>query len=122
MHFLVDQGITPLACHLLRRHGHSATHVCDAQLRGAEDDVLAAVAKERSFAILTLDFDFGDIRRYPPEQYVGIVVLELPPVTSRRMMLRLLEVVITDRELIENLPGRLAIAQLGRILRRPPLS
>jgi hypothetical protein len=29
-------------------------------------------------ALVTRDLDFGDVRRYPPEQYAGIVVLRLP--------------------------------------------
>lgn len=58
--------------------GHAATDVRDIGLGDAEDEVIAAHAKSNQMAIATRDGDFGDIRNYPPEEYQGIVVVEVP--------------------------------------------
>ena len=121
MRFFVDEGLSPLACEVAGRYGHGCIHVRDAGLRGATDSVLADYARSNRLALVTLDFDFADVRQYPPEQYHGIVVLEPPPVTNRALTLKLLEQVLSNESVISHLTGRLVIAAFGLIRLRPPL-
>jgi predicted nuclease of predicted toxin-antitoxin system len=44
----------------------------------ADDGVIARHARENAFCLITRDKDFGDIRNYPPGDYGGIIVLDLP--------------------------------------------
>ena len=44
----------------------------DIGLRQATDDVIAAHARTNQQALVTRDFDFADIRNYPPAEYAGI--------------------------------------------------
>jgi len=60
-----------------------------------------------------------DIRNYPPEQYHGIVVLRLPGDATARDILDLIEQFAGQVEVIERLPGRLAVVQFGRVRLRP---
>jgi predicted nuclease of predicted toxin-antitoxin system len=63
--------------------------------------------------LFTLDLDFADIRAYPPDEYVGIVVLR-PARPSRRNVLALLESAIA-RLVSEWADHRLWIVEPGRI-------
>jgi hypothetical protein len=55
--------------------------------------------------------DFADVRRYPPDQYFGFVVVRLPDTAVA------LEIV----PVLEPLSGRLAIVEVDRVRFRPPL-
>ncbi|MBO0699949.1 MAG: DUF5615 family PIN-like protein, partial [Zavarzinella sp.] len=77
MHFLVDASMPRGTAPLIRSHGHDGTDVRDIGLGGAPDADIATRAQAHGLAILTRDFDFADIRNYPPDQYAGLVVLDL---------------------------------------------
>ena len=91
----------------------------DIGLGSAPDDRIAAYAQSHSLCLLTGDFDFADIRDYPPEDYVGIVVFVLPDNANRDIILNLVKAFFQDRTLLERLPGHLAIAEPGRVRLRP---
>jgi predicted nuclease of predicted toxin-antitoxin system len=75
MRFLVDANMPRSAAVRLQQMGHDAVDVRDIGLGGATDDVIAAHARHDKRALVTRDFDFADIRNYPPADYAGIVVL-----------------------------------------------
>jgi len=60
---------------------------------------------------LTRDLDFADIRRYPPDQYEGIVVLRLPDSTVAQEIVNVIERFLMEPEFIESLARRLAIVE-----------
>ena len=62
----------------LRRAGHTACDVRDIRLGDAPDSASASYAQAQRLCLLTGDFDFADIRNYPPPLYAGIVVFTLP--------------------------------------------
>jgi predicted nuclease of predicted toxin-antitoxin system len=43
-------------------------------LQGAKDREIAAYARSEGLCLLTGEFDFSNVRNYPPKQYSGIVV------------------------------------------------
>ena len=69
--------------------------------------------------ILTRDFYFADIRRYPPTEYHGIVVINAPDTTSATAIALLVEGMLGQTETLELLPGRLAILEFGRVRLHP---
>jgi predicted nuclease of predicted toxin-antitoxin system len=75
MRFKIDENLPAEIADLLRGQGHDALTVAAQGLAGAADPALASACRAEKLAILTLDLDFGDIRRYPPEDYAGIIVL-----------------------------------------------
>jgi predicted nuclease of predicted toxin-antitoxin system len=75
--FKTDQNMPFEAAELLRSLGYDCETVGDEQLLGADDEVIAAKRKDEGCVIVTLDTDFSDIRRYPPDQYAGIIVLRV---------------------------------------------
>jgi predicted nuclease of predicted toxin-antitoxin system len=115
MHFLVDADLPRSTAKVLQRHGHEATDVRDVGLRNADDTTIARCAQGQRLCLLTGDFDFSDIRTYPPADYAGIVVLVIPPTVTTRYITQLLEMFLQQGEIIAQLPGKLAIVEAGRI-------
>ncbi len=119
MRFLVDADLPRGTAPLIQRHGHDAVDVRDIGLGSADDTVIAAHAKAKGFCLMTGDFGFADIRNYPPADYAGIVVLELPRDATARTILSLIEGLLQQPTVLSRLPGRLAIVEFGRIRLRP---
>lgn len=77
MKLKVDENLSIDVAAVLKLAGHDAETVLDEHLGGRPDPDIASVCKRESRALLTLDLDFGDIRRYPPADYAGLIVLRL---------------------------------------------
>jgi predicted nuclease of predicted toxin-antitoxin system len=73
----VDENVHPDVVTLLREANHDALSVSDRGLGGAKDPHLADVCRVEERALVTFDIGFGDIRRYPPGESPGLVVLRL---------------------------------------------
>ncbi len=119
MRFLVDASLPRSATVRLRQLGHEADDIRDLGLRSATDEVVAAHSAKEQLALLTRDFDFADIRNYPPAHYPGIAALHLPDDATAAQVVRLLEAFVTQPALLEKLAGRLAIVEPGRVRFRP---
>jgi predicted nuclease of predicted toxin-antitoxin system len=61
----------------LRAAGQDVETVVSEGLGGADDVLVARKASEEGRILVTLDMDLADIRRFPPTDYAGIVVLRL---------------------------------------------
>ncbi|MGA2059187.1 MAG: DUF5615 family PIN-like protein [Thermoguttaceae bacterium] len=119
MEFLVDADLPRPTAEVIRLNGHKARDVRDLGLGSAPDKDIATYAKINGLCLITGDFDFADIRDYPPENYAGLVVLGLPEKTNREFILRLIVAFLKHPEIISKLPGHLAIVEPGRIRLRP---
>ena len=115
MRFLVDEDLPRATDDLLRRYKHKATDVRDIGLRGAKDPQIAAYAKRQGLCLVTGDFDFSDIRNYPPGEYAGLVVLKLHRTANASFILNLLESFLHQKDLVTQMPGKLAIVEPGRV-------
>jgi hypothetical protein len=87
--------------------------VLDQQLGGAKDTALFDVCAREGRALVTLDHDFGEVLRFPPERSAGIVILEPGPratpsrIADRvRELVAILETHPLGRELWIVEPGR----------------
>ena len=119
MRFLVDASLPRSAAAVLRELGHEAIDVRDIGLRGATDDVIADHARRNQLALITRDFDFADIRNYPPADYAGIVVLDLPNHATAAQVVKALDTFVRAKEWLELLSGRLTIVEPPRVRFRP---
>ena len=77
MRFKVGENLPVEVAELLRAAGHDAVTVHDQAMSGASDLSIAEVCRREERAVITMDTDFANIQSYPPEQYPGIVVLQL---------------------------------------------
>jgi predicted nuclease of predicted toxin-antitoxin system len=119
MKFLLDANMPRSAASLLRKLGHEVEDVRDVLPDGADDAAVAAHAQARQRILITRDFDFADIRNYPPANYAGIIVLELPDDAIASQVNQALHSFVGKPELLARLTGRLAIVELWRVRFRP---
>ena len=119
MRFLIDADLPRAVGPALRQAGHTAFDVRDIGLGDAPDSAIAAYARARRLCLLTGDFDFADIRNYPPPLYAGIVVFTLPRHATVAFILHLVDLFLQQPDVLARLSGRLAIVEPGRIRLRP---
>ena len=115
MQFLIDEDLPRLTGKLFQRYGYEAIDVRDIGLRGARDSQIIAYAQSKGLCLVTGDFDFSNIRNYPPAQYAGFIILGIPRDATAHFILNLLEGFLKQPELISELHGKLAIVEPGRI-------
>jgi len=115
MKFLVDEDLPRSTVTLLQGLGYDAVDVRDIGLRGFPDDQIAAYAKANRLCLVTADRGFANIRQFPPREYHGLVVLDLPSRSNLPIILRLLREFFVQSDLIPNLNGKLAIVAFGRV-------
>ena len=120
MHFLIDADLPRSVVPLIVAAGHAATDVRDIGLGSAADPLIAAHARSHRLCLLTGDFGFADVRNYPPDQYGGLVVLELPNSATEQTILRLVQDLLAQTHVLNRLPGRLAVVSASRVRLRPP--
>lgn len=115
----LDENLPVEAANLLNNGGHECHTVFDEDLGGANDASLyeQCCRERRVLLTLDLDFDFADIRTYPPAESPGIIVLR-PAEPDRDRLLRLVRQVVPalDRETVAQ---SLWIVEESRIRIRP---
>lgn len=107
---------------MVRQHGHDAFDVRDIGLGSDDDTRIAAHAKANGLVLVTRDFDFSDIRNYPPAEFAGIIVLQLPDDAVAAVVVKVLETFLSQPRLLAGVVGRLAIVESWRVRFRPALS
>lgn len=115
MRFLIDADLPDSLVDVLKSHGHDVIHVRSIGLGRAADRTIAARAQTEQRCILTGDYDFSDLREYPPADYYGIVVIGLPVDATINMIRILISDFLNYADLVANLRGKLVIVEPGRI-------
>jgi len=107
----LDENLPAELADDLRRLGHLVDTVAGEGFEGQPDRLVADAARGARRCLFSLDKGLGDIRRYPPKAYHGIVlfrfrrvgriavrrgILELLPEIERRQPLKRLLLVASD--------------------------
>jgi predicted nuclease of predicted toxin-antitoxin system len=115
----LDENLGNRAADLFSNAGHDVATVSGQGLGGAGDEDLIEVCGSEDRVLVTLDLDFSNVLRFPPERHAGIAVLRVPhPVeldTIREGVRILLKA-----SLNEDLSGRLWIVERDRIREYAP--
>lgn len=114
MKFKLDENFGVRTQHIFRSLGHDVQTVRDEGLQGCSDQTLFDVAGKEKRCLVTLDLDFSDVLRFPPEAASGLVILRVP----KNPTLPLLEQLVRQfLRALEGMPvdGRLWIVEIGRI-------
>ena len=118
MKLKLDENVPQRVLPLLTRFAHDVM-TCAAQgLSGCDDPTVFEAAGGEERMLVTLDVGFADIRRYPPGEGPGILVIrahqQRPPVIEAILFALLLEYDLDD------LAGCTIVAQPGAVrIRRP---
>jgi predicted nuclease of predicted toxin-antitoxin system len=94
--------------------GHDVMTVRDQQLQGAKDEVLFAVCAGEARALVTLDHDFCQVLRFPPEKGAGTAVLKIGTRPTAQGLLDRVSALATLLE-TRSLAGELWIIEPGRV-------
>ena len=96
------------------------TSAADEGLLSQPDTVVAAAAAREDRVLLTLDLEFGDLRKYPPGSHPDIVLFR-PRTFGPRAVNRCIETFLRDTDLT-SLARCVVIVEPSRVrVRRPPL-
>lgn len=121
MRFFIDADMPLRILALVRGYGHEAFYARAIGMGRVPDSEIAAFAFENRLCLVTGDFGFADIRKFPPEQYCGIVVLEISQRAPAKEIAEQFESVLRNTRLLAAIPGRLVIVGKNRIRFRPRL-
>jgi predicted nuclease of predicted toxin-antitoxin system len=110
----LDENIGRRGLELLRAAGHDLMTVRDQSLQGAKDETLFQVCTAEGRVRVTLDRDFGQVLRFPPEKSAGVVILDTGPRTTQQGLLdRMRDFLATLAA--HPLTGKLWIVEAGRV-------
>jgi len=114
MRIKLDENLPAELAEDLRALGHDTDSVASEGLVDKPDTVIAYFARQSDRVLVTLDKGLGDIRRFPPKHYRGIVLFRLGNkgrTATRRIVLTALARIEKERRL----SGRLLIVSESSI-------
>jgi predicted nuclease of predicted toxin-antitoxin system len=106
----LDENVHGDARDALGAWGHDVSTVHDEGLAGHPDSNIAAALKAESRCLVTFDLDFADPRKFPPQEFPGLIVLRLRAPTSRLQIRRIVSFFAAQTEIA----GRLWIVDETR--------
>ncbi len=114
MHFKLDENLGARIYRRFVESGHKVQTVRQQSLQGVSDQQLFEVCCDEQRCLVTLDLDFSNTLRFPPELSGGIVVIRIP----RNPSLDLLEQMVSQfLKLVEHTSPKqkLWIVEVGRV-------
>lgn len=114
MKFKLDENFGTRTQNIFKEAGHEVHTVRQESLQGAPDEQLYAVCRAEERCLVTLDLDFANVIRFPPDQMGGIVVIRIPRNPSLPVLEQLVRQFLQamDRMSVEN---KLWIVEMGRV-------
>ena len=110
----LDENIGIVGKALLEADGHDVMTVAEQGLSGAMDERIYEVIATEQRVLVTLDRDFGEVLRFPPEATAGIVVLASQGRTTKSAIAaRMTDLAAMLK--VEPLSGQLWIVEPGRV-------
>ncbi|HME01340.1 MAG TPA: DUF5615 family PIN-like protein [Terriglobia bacterium] len=70
----LDENLSRHLSQALRDLRHDVTTAAEEGLLSQPDTAVAAAAKDEGRILLTLDVEFGDLRKYPPGTHPGVIL------------------------------------------------
>jgi predicted nuclease of predicted toxin-antitoxin system len=114
MKLKLDENLGELARDMLTAAGHDVSTVSTQRMSGIDDATLYEVCCAERRVLITLDWDFAEVLRFPPEDTAGVVILycrgRLSPAS---IVARLKELVALMN--VRQINGQLWIVEPGRL-------
>jgi predicted nuclease of predicted toxin-antitoxin system len=114
MRFKFDENFGERCLGIVRASGHDVETVSTERLNGSSDQQIYEVCCAEKRCLITLDLDFTNIIRFPPDKAPGVVVLR----SSHQLSLKLLEKMVEDlMAVLQRMPvdGKLWVVETDRI-------
>ena len=78
MRFKLDENFGNRTLNIFQAASHDVQTTLDEGMQGCSDRHLYDVCCKERRCLVTLDLDFSDVTRFPPEQGSGIAVIRVP--------------------------------------------
>ena len=114
MKLKLDENLGELGRDMLTAAGHNVSTIAMQALSGIDDARLYQAYRVDSRSLITLDRDFGEVLRFPPEDTAGIAILDCRGRVSPAIILARIEELIALLK-VQSIDGRLWIVEPGRI-------
>lgn len=118
MKFKLDENLDPRLAPVVAEGGHDVDTVLAERLSGQPDEAIYRACLESGRILITLDLDFSNPFRFPPEPTEGIVVVRPPRPVLPLIRATLLAALPELRS--RSLQGKLWIVEPGRIRQYDP--
>lgn len=111
--FKIDENLPCELSGFFNAEGHDSLTVNEQQLGGCDDEDLILICRKEKRILVTLDFDFSDIRVYPPQKHHGIVIFKSAD-QSKKTVLKLAKnfLSVLEKELVQK---SLWIVEIDRV-------
>ncbi len=119
MKIKLDENLGRMGAELLRAAGYDVATVFEQQLMAATDNQLISVCAAEGRCLVTLDLDFSNPFRFPPDEYSGIAVLRMPDTIREEDVLAACQTLI-DGMGQGDIAGKLWSVERGRIREYQP--
>ncbi len=120
MKLKLDENVDVRVVTRLRLAGHDVATVSGQGLNSAPDIKVIDVCRQEERALVTADKGFGNRLRYNPADYVGIIVIRLPPRPTFAYWREAIEVLILGLETAD-VTGKLWIIRQRKIFEYQPI-
>jgi predicted nuclease of predicted toxin-antitoxin system len=114
MKFKLDENLGSRTADLIAGFGHEVETVYQEKLSGIRDELLFEACVSEGRCLITLDLDFADILRYPPQNAAGIAVLRPPHAASLALLTSLVRNLLAALQK-ESIVGRLWVVEASRV-------
>jgi predicted nuclease of predicted toxin-antitoxin system len=116
LRFLADHCISNTIIRTLRDAAYEVVRLKDVMPMESADAIVIAKAQEMDAILLSMNGDFADIVTYPPQNYQGIVALQMRnhPEVQEHLMARLIGYLRVHPQ-AEHYRGKLFVAEVNRL-------
>jgi hypothetical protein len=119
MRIKLDENLDARLADILTHAGHDAATVKEQRLLGIRDEALYAHCIAEGWILVSLDRDFSNVLRYPPESTAGIAVLRGP--NDLFPIMRILVETFAEALTHDDPLGKLWIVEPGRLRIHEPM-
>jgi len=114
MRLKLDENLGARWADFLGSFGHDVHTVPQEGLSGTSDAAIFETCVQEQRCLISLDLDFADVLRFPPERTAGIAVLRMQHGNPAEL-LRVLMALLLGGLQTESIAGRLWIVEANRI-------
>lgn len=119
LRFFADQCVPMSVIRTLREAGYEVLRLTDYIPAASSDKLVISKAQQLDAILISLNGDFSDIVTYPPEQYKGILALQVrnhPEAIPQ--LLEGLKAYLSAHDEMESYSGKLLVVQPHRVRSR----
>ncbi|MBN1479127.1 hypothetical protein EH223_15645 [candidate division KSB1 bacterium] len=114
MRFKLDENFGSRTVSLFKQMDYDVQTVSEQKLNGSTDQKIYNICKAEKRCLVTLDLDFADVLRFPPQEASGIMVIRLPRNPSLSMLEYLVRKALNYNEK-QSIKENLWIVEVDRI-------